>query len=355
MAQKDPSKTEKATDKRRKKARSDGSVPKGQELGKAMVLVAGLIALHVWIRAMGSEIEVLFAWFLKSAPVTPLDPQRVQELLLSTAVRMAYIVLPVILFVGFVAYLTQRLQVGPLWSPKVFQPKLKVFNLMNGLKKFMPNPKMFMNIGKSVLQAIAIGFAPYMVLREEIDKVAPLFFATPDGVCAYLLTTGSKMTVYALVPMLIIAIADTWYVRWDYEEQLKMSKDEVKDERKQMEGDPKIKSEQRRKMLKSMAARMMADVPRADVVVTNPTHIAVALQYDPLFAPAPRVLAKGVDALAERIKDVAREHGIPIRENKPLARALYKSVEIGETIPEELFQATASLLAQLDKFKRRRP
>ncbi|WP_461210619.1 flagellar biosynthesis protein FlhB [Desulfocurvus sp. DL9XJH121] len=356
MGQADPSKTEQATDKRRKKARDDGNVPKGQELGKAMVLVAGLIALHIYVTVIGGELKTIFSWFLGTAPKMQLDPSRTYNLLLDMAMRMAFMILPVIMFVGLVGYLTQRLQVGPLWTLKVFEPKFdKFFNIIGGLKKFMLNPKMFINLGKSLMQAIAIGFAPYLVLKEEIDRVAPLFFTNAEGVAVYLLTTGAKMTIYALVPMLVIALADTWYTRWDYEEQLKMTKDEVKDERKQMEGDPKIKMAQRKKMLQSMAKRMMADVPKADVVVTNPTHIAVALRYDPFLAPAPMVLAKGADHLAEKIKEVARENGVPIRENKPLARALYKSVEVGESIPEELFQATASLLAQLDKFKRNRP
>ena len=242
-----------------------------------------------------------------------------------------------------------------MWTTKVFKPKFdKVFNVLGGLKKFIINPQMFINLGKNILTAFAIGIAPYIVLSEEIHKVGPLFYTNAEGVAVYLLTTGSRMVVYALVPMLIIAIADTVYTRWNYEEQLKMTKDEIKDERKQAEGDPKVKAEQRKKMLKSMMLRMMQDVPKADVVVTNPTHVAIALQYDPLVAPAPLVLAKGLDNVAEKIKEIARENGVPIRENKPLARALYKSVEIGETIPEELFAATASILAQLDKFKRNR-
>jgi flagellar biosynthetic protein FlhB len=160
------------------------------------------------------------------------------------------------------------------------------------------------------------------------------------------------MVTYALIPIVIIAIIDLIYTRWNYNEQLKMTKDEVKDERKQAEGDPKIKAMQQRKMMEFMAKRMMEQVPKADVVITNPTHLAVALSYNPLEAPAPMVLAKGADHLARRIREVAEENHIPIREDKPLAQALYKQVEIGETIPEELYQAVATILAKLDKFKR---
>jgi flagellar biosynthetic protein FlhB len=145
------------------------------------------------------------------------------------------------------------------------------------------------------------------------------------------------------------------YTRWKYIEDQKMSKDEVKDERKQMEGDPKVRQKQKEKMMQSMAARMLPKVPEADVVITNPTHYAVALRYNALEAPAPLVLAKGVDHMARKIKDIALENNVPIRENAPLARALYEQVELGDIIPEELYQAVATILAQLARFKRPAP
>ena len=149
--------------------------------------------------------------------------------------------------------------------------------------------------------------------------------------------------------MIAIAAADWWYTRWDYQENLKMTKDEVKDERKQQEGDPVVKGQIRQKMMKMSARRMMQQVPKADVVITNPTHIAVALRYNAAEAPAPIVVAMGVDRVAEKIKEVAREHRIPIRENKALARALYKQTEVGDVIPADLFQAVAIVLAQIWK------
>jgi flagellar biosynthetic protein FlhB len=159
------------------------------------------------------------------------------------------------------------------------------------------------------------------------------------------------MTLYALIPMLILAFIDLKYTRWDYTENLKMTKDEVKDELKQAEGDPKVKAAVRQKMMQMSRRRMLQDVPKADVVITNPTHYAVALLYNRMEAPAPVVVAKGVDRLAEKIKEVARANQVPIRENKALARALYSQVEIGEMIPEELYKATAAILAQVWKIK----
>ena len=350
---KDPSKTEKPTQKRRRKARQKGSVPKSQELGKAMVMLAGLVALHLLIVLIGDELKSIFVWIFHEYPSIEMTREGVYTLLLKISRQLALMLLPVMFIIALVAFLTQRLQVGPLWTFKVFKPNFsKMLNVMAGLKKLMIDPKMFIRMAKNILQAAAIGFAPYLVLKEEFSNLAPLFYQNVEGIVAYILSSASTMVVYALVPMLLIGIADMLYTRWEYEENLKMTKDEVKDERKQAEGDPKIKQQQKSKMLQVMAQRMLEKVPKADVVITNPTHIAVALTYDALEAPAPVVVAKGMDYLAEKIKQIAREHNVPIREDKPLAQALYKSVEVGQVIPEELYQAVASVLAHLHKFKR---
>lgn len=350
---KDPSKTEKATPKRRDKAREEGNVPKGMELGKSVVLIAGFVALVIFIGSIGQEMKVIFAWFFRSAPTFQVTPESTYALFMDSAARIAHMTLPSMAVMAVAAFVTQRLQVGALWSMKAMQPKFKkVFDVLGGIKRLFFEPKVFVQLIKNVLMAVAIGIAPYIVLKEEIGKVAPLFYANAEGVAVYILTAGAKMVLYALVPMLVIAIADTFYTRWDYEENLKMSKDEVKDENKQQEGDPEVKGQQRKKMMDSMSKRMLQDVPKADVVITNPTHIAIAIMYNAMQAPAPIIVAMGADHMAEKIKETAREAGVPIRENKPLARALYKSVEVGEMIPEEMYQAVATILAGLQQFKR---
>ncbi len=353
MAQ-DPSRTETATQKRRGKAREDGNVPRSQELSKATVVLGGLIGLWVYMKYMGNDLMEIFQWFFLYSTEFEASKQNVAHLMFLSAARMAKMILPVVLFVGLVAYVTVRLQVGSLWTTKVFEPKLdKILNPFAGLQKMLVDVNTLIRLGKSMLQAAAIGIAPYIVIKTEWANIVPLFYQNAHGLSAYILATGAKMVIYALIPMLLIAAADLWYTRWSYEENLKMTKDEIKDERKQAEGDPRIKQQQKQKMMRFMLRRMLKDVKKADVVITNPTHIAVALRYHALEAPAPVVLAKGLDHLAEKIKEAARENHVPIRENKPLAQALYKSVEIGEMIPAELFQAVASILAQLSKFKRR--
>lgn len=356
MPQSDPSRTETATPKQRNKARQKGNVPRSQELSKVTVLLGGFVTLLFFTGFVAEQMRGLFVWSFSENLSTQLTPQNIYLLFQVLAGKLAWMLLPVMIVCAFVAFLTVRLQVGHLWTWQVFNFSKGItqkLNIVGGLQRLFISPQTVVRLLRSLLQAIAVGFAPYLVLKQEAANFLPLFYQDAGSVAAYMLLTGAKMVTYALVPMLIIGIADLIYTRWDYEENLKMTKDEIKDERKQAEGDPAVKSRQRQKMMEVMQKRMLESVPKADVVITNPTHLAIALRYNPLEAPSPVVLAKGADFMAEKIKNIARENNIPLRENKPLAQALYKSVDVGEMIPEELFQAVASVLAQLPKFRRR--
>lgn len=351
---KDPSKTEKATPKRIRKARRDGSVAKGEEMGKIMTLIAGVICLRAIIDIYYEQFYEIFHWFFTEGIFINIDKQSVYLLFQWCSKKLAAILLPLFLFIAFIAYLVLRLQVGKLWTTKIFKPKFsKMFNLMKGLKRLMFDIKTAIRLIKSLLFAIIVGIAPYMIIKQEVGNFIPLFYSSAHELSIYMLSIGYKMVTYTMLPMLVLALADLWYQRYNYQEQMKMTKDEVKDERKQAEGDPKIKQQQKQKMMAILQQRMMAEVPNADIVITNPTHYAIALKYDPMVAPAPLVLAKGMNKIAERIKEIARENKIPIRENKPLAQALYKQVEIGDIIPEELYKAVAAILAKLNQFTRK--
>lgn len=350
---KDPSKTEKATPKRRDKAREKGSVARSQELPKLTVLVAGLFTIRALIGDLGNDLREIFTEFLGQRLTFDATPDGVNALLWLLSQKLAVMLLPILLVMAAVAYATQRWQVGDLWNSKVFDPDFSnLFNPMAAVQKLLVNPKTLVQLGKQIAMAAAIAVAPYLILKNKFDDFFPLFYQTTETFAAFLLGNGFTLVLYTLAPMVVIAVLDVVYTRWDYEENLKMTKDEIKDETKQALGDPAVKAQQKRKMMEVMQRRMLQDVPKADVVITNPTHFACALRYNPKESPAPLLLAKGADHLAEKIKEIAREHRIPIRENKPLAQALYKNVEIGQTIPEELYQAVASILAQLDKFKR---
>lgn len=349
---KDPSKTEKATPKRRQKAREEGQVPKSTELNKFGILLLGVIIMRFMMGSIGEDLQNLLIWFLNRAPSMPTDPGSMYRLMIVLVKQIANMVLPILFIIAFAAYVINRVQVGSLWAPKVLEPKLKqLIDLPSGLQR-MVSPESFIRMGRSIGGAFAVGIGPYLVLRQEMDNLLPLFHQTVDGVAMFILDASFRMVLYSLVPMALIAVADTVYSFWKYEDNIKMGKDEVKDERKQSEGDPTVKGKQREKMVAMSQRRMLQNVPKADVIITNPTHFAVALLYDPSKAPAPLVVAKGADHMAKKIREIARENKVPIRENKPLARALYDQVEVGDIIPETLYKAVATILARLRKLKK---
>jgi len=355
MPQRDPSRTEKATPKRRSKARQEGNVPKSTELSKAISIFAGLIGLKFFLGIIHSHLVNVYLYFLHQNLNLTLNPTNVMQLFVFVSKEIAIMVLPIMFLILILSVVNLRAQIGSIWTLKPLTPKLEVFNLVAGIKRIFFDLKTLLNLIKTVFQAFFVGIATYIVIKAELfNHVQNLFYASVPEISSYILGSAYRMTIYALVPLFVIGFADLFYTRWDYEENLKMTKDEVKDERKQAEGDPTIKNKQKQKMMAVMQKRMLQDVPKADVVITNPTHLAVAIAYDPMKAPAPIVLAKGANKVAEKIKEIAREHNVPIRENKPLAQALYKNVEIGETIPEELYRAVAAILAQVYKYKRKK-
>ena len=352
---KDPSRTEQATPKRRDKARNEGNVAKSQEVSKAISIAAGTFVLAVYIPIMYRQLHTFFLQFLGHSHNFEANQASVYGLFVEVAKGLSVLLLPPVLFIALAVWICLRAQVGKLWTTKVFHFKWSRFNPINGLKNMFLSPQSLVRLGKSLLQALIVGYVPYRVLKGEIDNFLPLFNADVFGITSYMLMLSLKMICWTLLPMGVLAGLDFIYTRWQYNENLKMTKDEVKDERKQSEGDPVIKSKQKQKMMAIMARRMLQSVPKADVVITNPTHLAVALLYDAKEAPAPMVVAKGADHMAEKIKEIARQHNVPIRENVPLARALYKSVEVGDMIPEDLYKAVASILAVIWKMKGKKP
>ncbi len=355
MPQKDPSRTERATPKRLRKARNEGNVHKSQELTKTVALLISVIMLFFWVNVISRGTESLLRHFLSTA-ILDFDPTpaSVMNMFVWLSLETAKMILPVMLVIGLATFGILRFQVGSLWTTKVFKPKLSKFNPIPGIKRMFFSLGTLTRLAKSLALALVIGIAPWLVIRTESENFLSLYYADAGELASYILHIGWKMFLYALVPMVIISLIDYFYTRWDYGENLKMTKAEVKDEHRQQEGDPMVKSKQRQKMMQMGMRRMMQQVPKADVVITNPTHIAVALSYDSMEAPAPVVVAKGADKIAEKIKEVARENKVPIRENKPLARTLYKEVEIGDMIPEDVYQAVAAILAQVWKTRPRK-
>ncbi|MBQ7585826.1 MAG: flagellar biosynthesis protein FlhB [Desulfovibrionaceae bacterium] len=351
--QQDPSRTEEATPKRKKKQRAEGNVPKSAELGKAVSLTGGLIILTLWIGQLRSALDEVFMQFLDCSRIFEVNPENIYNLSIELSFKIAYMILPILLFLALLAFISQRIQVGKLWTTKIFKPKLSRFNLVNGLKRLLISPQTILRILKSLLFSLTLAIIPALIIYDEHENFLYTYFETPEGIAIYMLELGFRLAKYALLPIILIAAFDVWQSRYAYKESMKMTKDEVKDERKQAEGDPQIKNQQKRKMLQMSMKRMIKQVPKADVVITNPTHIAVALSYNAAEAPAPVVLAKGAGHVANKIKEIALENRIPIRENVPLARALFKACEVGDMIPEELYKAVAAILASIWRLKPR--
>ena len=277
----------------------------------------------------------------------------VRAFLFEVLQHVGFIMMPLLLVVLILGIAANLLQVGFLFTLKPFTPKLSKFNPITGMKKFV-SLKSLVELLKSLFKISFIGGISWLVLRGELDAIPSLIEMSVGQIMTYMGTVSLKMLFYVGLGMLILAAIDFIYQRWQHTKDLMMSKQEVKDEAKQAEGDPQIKGKIRQAQREMAMRRMMESVPDADVVITNPTTLAVAVKYDATQMFAPQVVAKGAKLIAERIKDIARDNDVPIVENKPLAQTLFKSMEIGDLVPPNLYKAVAEVLAYVYKLKGQR-
>ena len=344
--------TEPATAKRRNKVRNEGKVAKSKDLTASVTLIVGLLTIDV----LGGRIwENLITLFREAArhiasPSMSGDGWWVRPTLLAgKSLLLGWF--PIGLLCDIFAVVILIYQVGFVITTKPFEIKFDRFNPISGIKRIFSLRTIF-ELAKGMLKASVLLGMLYLALRNERDLMLSIIgFSLDEGamiVADKIWRLAMRMAVY----LLIIAIADYMYQKWEFEKSIKMSKQEIKEEFIQSEGNPVTKRRIRRKQMELARQRMMSDVPKADVVVTNPTHIAVAVQYDQHTMSAPVIVAKGEGFIAQKIKDIASEHGIPIVENKPLARALMQRVEVGESIPEELYLAVAEVLAFVYRLKK---
>lgn len=349
-------KTEPATAKKLKDVRQDGKVAKSKELGNCFGLIALFLILKFWMGSLGEGMMGLFSTIYARFPelIRLVDGEVSRTdfsyLLRNVLLELLWIILPVFL-VGFaVAFAVDILQVKWHVTWKPLQPKFDKLSPLAGAKKLF-SMQSLVELLKSLLK---IGLISYVVYSSIKDEWQVLYLLYDMSLLQALALAGDLIIGIGIkisIVYLIIALADYFYQRYKFSEDTKMTKQEVKDEYKNMEGDPQIRGKQKRKMREASMRRMMQNLPKADVVITNPTHFAVALQYSPETSDAPVVVAKGADYLAQKIKDVAKEHQIEIVENKPLARTIYHNVQVGASIPPELFQAVAEILAMVYKTK----
>jgi flagellar biosynthetic protein FlhB len=345
-------KTEPATQKKLDDARKDGKVAKSKELTAAFDLIVLFLVLKIFVSYVGERLIGVFTYvyanmadFLKVNRGF-LSTKAISTLMISLILKWLLIVLPFFLFGIAITLIISVIQVGWKISTKPMEPKLSKFNPINGFKRIFSKDSLF-NLLLCIVKIILIAITAYTCIKDKQDELFILYSIPLNQAIALIgdiiINTGLRISIVYM----IVGIADFIYQKWKFKDEMKMTKQEVKDEYKNTEGDPQIKGRQRRKMQEASQRRMMQDVPKADVVITNPTHLAVALKYDAETNRAPILLAKGEDYLAQKIKEAARENHIEIVENKPLARMIYHNVEIGAEIPPELYQSVAEVLAMV--------
>ncbi len=346
-------KSESPTARRRQQALDEGQVPRSAELSAASVLLAGAMAIGMaGGPALGDfSMRVMreSASALSSGPMTPVGAVGIlRSLSLGLLVAMAP-------FVGGVALVTiavNQAQSRGALTPGAISPKWHQLSPTSGLKK-MFSPDALMNLPKSLLKLAALGWVTWTVLHSHWPEIVSLAMTGPVSVLAVMQSLTVRLVLTTGLAFLVIAGADYAWQLYRHEQSLKMTKQEVRNENRDTEGDPHVKARIRSMQMQRARQRMLQAVPRADVVITNPTHVAVALQYDPEISPAPIVVAMGERKLAERIKKLARDAGVPMVENKPVARALLATSVLGKPIPPALYAAVAEILAYV--FRMRNP
>ena len=347
----DGEKTEEPTSKKRADARKKGQVARSQELNTAFVLLIGFLIIRILWEYIYVNIAE-YTIYLYSHISQSTSTEAITELFIGIMLLLAKTAMPVMLAILVVGLGINIFQVGLMVTTEKLEPKLENLNPINGFGRIF-SKRSLVELAKSIFKIIVIGYFLYLYLKDQIPLVPQfIFFDLPHSL-ATIADVIFVMAFQVVGVIMLMAAADYAYQRWQTTQDLMMSKQEVKDEFKQMEGDPQIKSRIRQKQRQMAMQRMMNEVPKADVIITNPTHLAVAITYKKGMI-APLVIAKGQDLVAEKIKDIARAHHILIVENKPVARALYEAVEVGAMVPAELYQAVAEILAYVYRIKHRK-
>lgn len=347
----DNEKTEQATDARREEFRKRGQVAHTRELASALVLLGSAVAIFALSRFFFQQILDLFQGSYGDDLVQRIRHGNFIEALRFSGEKAAFLVFPATLVAALVGVMSSVVQIGFLQVEDAFSPDFNKINPIEGFKRIF-SLRSVIEAAKSLMKMLLVAAVIYMILREELTHLPQAMQYSVSEIIFYIGQIVFKLLVGAGFIMLILSGADYFFQRWDLEKKMMMTKQEVKEEMKQREGDPLIKARIRRVQRDIANRRMMDAIPKADVVITNPTHIAVVLKYDANL-PAPQLVAKGADLVAEKIKAIAREHKIPIIENKPLARTIFKTMKLGQVIPRELFVAVAEVLSYVFKLKNR--
>lgn len=344
-------KTEEATPKKKSEARKKGQIPRSKEIGLALTLLSSTIVLSTLGGYVGTQLKSTLITFLNSYLTMSLDYNSVQKISFIVAWRLMIIFLPLVVPIMAMGVLASFLQTGALFTSQPLKPDLSKLNPINGFKR-MFSMRAVMETLKNISMVGVVGYVGYKFVMDNYVTILKLGDLKPAAVVSAI---GSlTVSIFFKITMILITIAliDYIFQRYQYNKDLKMTKQEVKEEFKQQEGDPQIKGKIKQRQREMAMRRMMQEVPKATVVVTNPTHISVAIKYEE-SEQAPKVVAKGADNVALKIKEMAKENDVPIIENKPLARMMYSQVELNEEIPVDMYQAVAEILALVYKIKKK--
>jgi len=347
-------KTEKASIKKLSEGRDKGQVAKSIEVNSFALLTFGLFVLYLTRNSLGDKFGKLGRIIFGSLDKLQVNVGNITELTATGLYYFLLILAPIFLTMFIVALLVSILQVGFKITPKALQPKFDKLNVLSGAKNIFFSSRSIVETSKSTLKLVIIGGFVYVIISDFIQQASNLINLTVSEIVRFMMHSALSLIWKVLILFAAIAGLDFVYQKHKFNKDMMMTKQEVKEENKQADGDPKVKQRIRKLQVESTKKRMMQNLPLADVVITNPTHFAVALKYDLENDSAPEIIAKGMDSLALKIKAIAKENDIPIHENKLLARALYKSCEVGDTIPQDLFFTVAEVLAYIYKLKEER-
>ncbi len=342
-------KTEDPSNKRRQDFRKKGQVVQSKEVQTAALFTVVLLFWIYYLPTFWTNLTTLLFSLWQASGQFEITPASTMNLAFFLLQQLAYLMAPLFVLVLIVAFFSSVFQFGWLLTAKPLTPDFSKMNPISGMARFV-SKKSMLEVVKSVLKVLLIGFIGYSTVLNNFEEALILVDVSIVSTISFLGRVA--LTIFAKICALLIFLAflDFMFLKWEMEEKMKMTKQEVKEEFKQSEGDPHVKAQIRSIQQEMARKRMMADVPKADVVVTNPTHLSVAIQYDSEKMDAPLIIAKGADFIAMRIREIARENEIPIIENPPVARLLH-NLEIGEHVPEDLFKAVAEILAHVYSLK----
>ena len=349
FAAEDEGRTEDPTEHKIKKAREEGKVAKSGELTSALILLFGIVVIGLLSGYLFNNFLQMMSYFISHA--TEIDITTDHQVLSAFLEFFLKLALPILSICFITALLGNVMQVGFLFTVKTITPDFKKIVPKFGKwfqRAFMSGEALF-NLGKSIFKIAVICIIVFLNLLIEMEKISALMKTHFMISFNFYASLAFRIIVETAIALLVISIFDYFFQRQKHRESLKMTKQEIKEERKTFEGDPLIKSRLRQRMQDIMRRSMLKVVPKADVVITNPTHYAVALEWKKENMVSPQVVAKGADDVARKIKEIALENSVPVVENKPLARALYTEVEIGQSIPEKFYEVVALILAQVYK------